>query len=104
LKAYHSLTRELHALRRHIPAKACAFLTPEATRKRCIPALDDIANHYPKRLDIIEGDALETDFAGLTRGESPVRVCANLPYRIAPRFLSAGSRACPGRPGSTSSF
>ena len=44
-------------------------------------------NHYPGRLDVIEGDALETDFAGLIGGESPARVCANLPYNIATPLL-----------------
>ena len=54
---------------------------------RCIPVLSEIANNYPGRLDVIEGDALETDFAVLTGGESPTRVCANLPYRIATALL-----------------
>src|SRR6202022_5210769 len=54
---------------------------------RCLAALSGIANHYPGRLDVIEGDALETDFAGLIGSESPTRVCANLPYHIATPLL-----------------
>src|ERR1700730_19100906 len=54
---------------------------------RCLTALAGIANHYPGRLDVIEGDALETDFAELIGSESPTRVCANLPYRIATQLL-----------------
>ncbi|MGH6848244.1 MAG: 16S rRNA (adenine(1518)-N(6)/adenine(1519)-N(6))-dimethyltransferase RsmA [Methylocella sp.] len=54
---------------------------------RCIPALGEIAKRYPGRLEVIEGDARETDFAGLIGGESPARVCANLPYRIATALL-----------------
>src|SRR5205823_3212399 len=54
---------------------------------RCIPALEEIAYHYPGRLDVIEGDALEVDFAGLIGSESPARVCANLPYHIATPLL-----------------
>src|SRR6202022_2239625 len=54
---------------------------------RCLTALADLANHYPGRLDVIEGDALETDFAGLIGSESPTRVCANLPYHIATPLL-----------------
>ncbi|MGQ0445867.1 MAG: 16S rRNA (adenine(1518)-N(6)/adenine(1519)-N(6))-dimethyltransferase RsmA [Beijerinckiaceae bacterium] len=54
---------------------------------RCIPALSEIANHYPGRLEIIEGDALKIDLAGLACGESPTRICANLPYRIATALL-----------------
>ena len=38
-------------------------------------------------LDVIEGDALETDFAGLISSDSPTRVCANLPYHIATLLL-----------------
>ena len=54
---------------------------------RCLPALSEIANHYPGRLEVIEADALEIDLAGLAGGESPTRVCANLPYRIATVLL-----------------
>ncbi len=54
---------------------------------RCLPALGEIATYYPGRLEIIEGDALEVDLARLVDGESPARVCANLPYRIATALL-----------------
>jgi 16S rRNA (adenine1518-N6/adenine1519-N6)-dimethyltransferase len=54
---------------------------------RCVAALAGIVNHYPGRLDVIEGDALEVDFAGLVVRESPTRVCANLPYHIATPLL-----------------
>jgi 16S rRNA (adenine1518-N6/adenine1519-N6)-dimethyltransferase len=54
---------------------------------RCIPVLGEIAKHYPGRLDVIEGDALEIDFAELIGSESPTRVCANLPYHIATPLL-----------------
>lgn len=53
---------------------------------RCLPALADIASHYPGRLDIIEGDALEIDFAGIA-GNQTTRVIANLPYNIGTRLL-----------------
>ncbi|MGI8569028.1 MAG: 16S rRNA (adenine(1518)-N(6)/adenine(1519)-N(6))-dimethyltransferase RsmA [Methylocella sp.] len=54
---------------------------------RCIPALGEIANHYPGRLEIIEGDALKVDLCPLVGVASPARVCANLPYRIATALL-----------------
>ncbi|MCI0598024.1 MAG: 16S rRNA (adenine(1518)-N(6)/adenine(1519)-N(6))-dimethyltransferase RsmA [Beijerinckiaceae bacterium] len=54
---------------------------------RCLPALAAIANHYPGRLQIVEGNALEAGISGLTSGEIPVRVCANLPYNIATVLL-----------------
>ena len=52
---------------------------------RCIPALNEIANAYPNRLQIIDGDALEVDpLAYLT---PPIRVAANLPYNIGTELL-----------------
>jgi 16S rRNA (adenine1518-N6/adenine1519-N6)-dimethyltransferase len=53
---------------------------------RCLPALAEIADHYPGRLDVIEGDALKTDFAALAGGE-PVRIIANLPYNVGTQLL-----------------
>ncbi len=53
--------------------------------KRCIPALHELADAYPERLDIIEGDALETDIWGL--GAAPRRIVANLPYNVATPLL-----------------
>src|ERR1700756_4112297 len=54
---------------------------------RCIPALAAIANHYPCRLQIVEGDALSIDIAALIAAGMPARVCANLPYNIATALL-----------------
>ena len=33
--------------------------------RRCLDALAQVAAHYPGRLEVIEGDALETDFAAI---------------------------------------
>jgi len=53
---------------------------------RAIAALEEIARHYPKRLVVVAGDALEFDAKrGLDRG--PARVIANLPYNIATPLL-----------------
>jgi 16S rRNA (adenine1518-N6/adenine1519-N6)-dimethyltransferase len=52
---------------------------------RCIAALDEIAEVYPDRLTIVEGDALATDLSGLAIG--PMRIVANLPYNIATPLL-----------------
>lgn len=54
--------------------------------KRCIGALEEIAAHYPGRLKIVEGDALEFDPAPLLRGK-PARIIANLPYNVATPLL-----------------
>jgi 16S rRNA (adenine1518-N6/adenine1519-N6)-dimethyltransferase len=54
---------------------------------RCLSALAEIAEHYPGRLEVIEGDALEVDLARLVGAARPARVCANLPYNIATALL-----------------
>ena len=52
---------------------------------RCLPALAEVAAHYPGRLQVIEGDALEIDpLAHLT---PPIRVAANLPYNVGTELL-----------------
>jgi 16S rRNA (adenine1518-N6/adenine1519-N6)-dimethyltransferase len=53
--------------------------------ERALPALAEIAAAYPGRLDIISGDAMETDYAGLADG--PTRIVANLPYNIGTELL-----------------
>lgn len=53
---------------------------------RCLPALAEIADHYPGRLDVIEGDALKTDFAAMAP-EGPVKIIANLPYNVGTQLL-----------------
>ena len=53
---------------------------------RCLPALAEIADHYPGKLEVIEGDALKIDFASLAT-EGPVRVIANLPYNVGTQLL-----------------
>ncbi len=54
---------------------------------RCLEALAEIAAHYPGRLDVIEGDALATDYRALAPAAGPVRIVANLPYNIATPLL-----------------
>lgn len=52
---------------------------------RCLPALQEIADIYPGRLQIINGDALQVDpLAHLT---APIRVVANLPYNVGTELL-----------------
>lgn len=53
---------------------------------RCLPALAEIGDHYPGRLEVIEGDALKTDFASLVP-EGPVKIIANLPYNVGTQLL-----------------
>ncbi|MFN3615075.1 MAG: 16S rRNA (adenine(1518)-N(6)/adenine(1519)-N(6))-dimethyltransferase RsmA [Rubrimonas sp.] len=52
---------------------------------RCLPALSEIAAHWPGRLDVIEGDALNIDHATLL-GPRPA-IVANLPYNVGTELL-----------------
>ena len=54
--------------------------------RRALPALDEIAQHYPGRLTVVEGDALEFDAKTYLDG-GPARIVANLPYNIATALL-----------------
>ncbi|MGE7369940.1 16S rRNA (adenine(1518)-N(6)/adenine(1519)-N(6))-dimethyltransferase RsmA [Neorhizobium sp. NPDC001467] len=57
---------------------------------RCLPALAEIETYYPGRLEVIEGDALQTDFAALAAEKAeggPVKVIANLPYNVGTQLL-----------------
>ena len=53
--------------------------------RRCLPALAQIADAYPGRLEVIEGDALAID--PLARLTPPIRIAANLPYNIGTELL-----------------
>lgn len=53
---------------------------------RCLPALAEIADHYPGRLEVIEGDALKTDFEAMAP-DGPVKIIANLPYNVGTQLL-----------------
>jgi len=53
---------------------------------RAVAALSEIAERYPGKLDIVEGDALKTDFPALLGG-APARIVANLPYNVGTTLL-----------------
>jgi 16S rRNA (adenine1518-N6/adenine1519-N6)-dimethyltransferase len=54
--------------------------------ERCLPALAEIAAHYPGRLEVIPGDALKVDLAEVA-GDGPRKIVANLPYNIGTELL-----------------
>lgn len=54
---------------------------------RALPALAEIADAYPGKLEILEADALDIDAA--TLGEAPRRIVANLPYNAGTPMLLA---------------
>ncbi|MDG4648473.1 16S rRNA (adenine(1518)-N(6)/adenine(1519)-N(6))-dimethyltransferase RsmA [Roseibacterium sp. SDUM158017] len=52
---------------------------------RCLPALAEIAEACPGRLEVIHGDALELDWAAHLA--PPIKVVANLPYNVGTELL-----------------
>lgn len=53
---------------------------------RALPALEEIAQRYPGRLDIVHDDAMRFDPRPMLNGER-ARIVANLPYNIATMLL-----------------
>ncbi|SFL43761.1 16S rRNA (adenine(1518)-N(6)/adenine(1519)-N(6))-dimethyltransferase RsmA [Methylorubrum salsuginis] len=54
---------------------------------RALPALAEIASHYPGRLDVVDADALAFDPRPMI-GAGPARIVANLPYNVATPLLT----------------
>ena len=53
---------------------------------RCLEALAEISDHYDGRLEVIEGDALETNWESLISRKA--KIVANLPYNVATPLLT----------------
>ncbi|WP_428697175.1 16S rRNA (adenine(1518)-N(6)/adenine(1519)-N(6))-dimethyltransferase RsmA [Stappia sp.] len=53
---------------------------------RCLPALEQIAAHYPGRLEIVRGDALALSLSEIAAG-GPLKIVANLPYNVGTQLL-----------------
>ena len=53
---------------------------------RCIPILEQIAEYYPGRVEIVRGDALDVDLSVIA--PSPARIVANLPYGASTELLA----------------
>jgi len=60
--------------------RAGARVTAIEMDRRCLPALAELADAFPGRLRVIEGDALKLDHDALF-GE-PYTIAANLPYNV----------------------
>lgn len=54
---------------------------------RALPALAEIAAHYPGRLEVVDADALAFDPRPLI-GDGPTRIVANLPYNVGTPLLT----------------
>ncbi len=52
---------------------------------RCMPALAEIGDAYPGKLEVINGDALEVN--PLEHLTPPIRIAANLPYNVGTELL-----------------
>ena len=60
--------------------RAGAKVTAIEMDKRCLPALAELAELFPGKLTVIEGDAMKIDHAALFDG--PFDIVANLPYNV----------------------
>ncbi len=54
---------------------------------RCLPALAEIAAHYPGRLEVVEADALTFNPLPLVGGD-PACIISNLPYNVGTALLT----------------
>jgi len=72
-------------LTRALLLEGATHITAIERDPRAVAALRDLAEAYPGRLTIIEGDALTIDPASLT--EAPRKIVANLPYNVATPLL-----------------
>ncbi len=64
---------------------------------RCLPALAEIEEAYPDRLEIVEADALSFDYAHLALSP-PVRIVSNLPYSVGTPLLIGWLKSQPWPP------
>lgn len=60
--------------------QAGAKVTAVERDRRCIPALEELAQAFPGKLTVIEGDALEVDAPALFTGKP--HIVSNLPYNV----------------------
>jgi len=65
--------------------------------ERCLPALRDVAETYPGRLEIVAADAREVDYGALNLQPS-ARIVANLPYSVATPLLIGWLKTDPWPP------
>ena len=73
------------ALTRSLLAQGARKVVAIEKDVRCIGALEQIAEAYPNRLQIIENDALNIDFIDYLK--TPIRIVSNLPYNIGTKLL-----------------
>jgi 16S rRNA (adenine1518-N6/adenine1519-N6)-dimethyltransferase len=84
-------------LTRALLAEGARLVIAVERDQRAVAALEEIAAHYPGRLTIVAGDALEFDPAPYI-DDRPARIVANLPYNIATALLVSWLTAEPWPP------
>jgi 16S rRNA (adenine1518-N6/adenine1519-N6)-dimethyltransferase len=85
-------------LTRALLAEGAARVIAVEKDARCLPALEAISAHYPGRLTVIEGDALDVDWPALLPAGEKARIVANLPYSVATPLLIGWLKAEPWPP------
>ncbi|NJM51646.1 MAG: 16S rRNA (adenine(1518)-N(6)/adenine(1519)-N(6))-dimethyltransferase RsmA [Sphingomonadales bacterium] len=60
--------------------RAGAFVTAVERDKRCLPALSELADVFPGKLRVIEGDAMKID--PVAEIGAPFHIASNLPYNV----------------------
>lgn len=74
-------------LTRALLAEGAARVVAIERDPRALPALAEIAAHYPGRLEVVDADALAFDPLPLV-GDGPARIVANLPYNVGTALLT----------------
>ncbi|MDE4916050.1 16S rRNA (adenine(1518)-N(6)/adenine(1519)-N(6))-dimethyltransferase RsmA [Methylobacterium sp. 092160098-2] len=74
-------------LTRALLAEGAARVVAIERDPRALPALAEIAAHYPGRLEVVDADALAFDPRPLV-GDGPARIVANLPYNVGTALLT----------------
>ncbi|WP_299393037.1 16S rRNA (adenine(1518)-N(6)/adenine(1519)-N(6))-dimethyltransferase RsmA [Pelagibius sp.] len=70
--------------------------------RRCLEALRELADLYPERLEVVEGDALTLPLAEI--GTAPRQIVSNLPYNISTALLIGWLTALASNPAAFSAF
>ncbi|WP_420348699.1 16S rRNA (adenine(1518)-N(6)/adenine(1519)-N(6))-dimethyltransferase RsmA [Pelagibius sp.] len=70
--------------------------------RRCLEALGELAELYPGRLEVVEGDALALPLQDL--GAAPRQIVSNLPYNISTALLVGWLKALAGNPATFSAL
>ncbi len=65
--------------------QAGAKVTAVERDERCLPALADLADHFPGQLQVINEDALKIDLSQLF--DAPFHIASNLPYNVGSALL-----------------